>query len=228
MATILGLYNHALVLMGERTLTTDETREARSVIDTVYSDVVNGCLEAGMWNFALRIASVATTGAGSLGFSYAFTKPTDFVHLFGASVDTTFNTRLKTDFADFGGAFHANSTPLYLAYTSNSNSYGLNLTAWPQLFTLYVSAAIAARTALRITGSPVIAERLEETENVSLVRALSIHSVTTFPGLLPFESDARGGIVQKPDLAPAQAAPFDRHLRMAMPQPQKQGGNSGQ
>jgi len=78
MATKLGLFNGALLMLGERSLATlTENREPRRLLDIVWDGGgVRTCLEAGIWNFAVRAARIEYDPSAEPGFGLdrAFTK----------------------------------------------------------------------------------------------------------------------------------------------------------
>lgn len=192
MATKLELYNRALIAMKERRLASlSEDREARRVLDEVYSQVLQFCLEQGMWKFAMRNSSLAQVGAGSYGFTYKFNKPTDLVHLFTAADNTNYDPPLTYNFADEGAFFYANTTPLRVRYSSNHASFGLNLTSWPAGFAQYVALELAAWASYAITGNENLAMMLDRASKISLANALSLYSMVAPPGQLPFNTWAR-------------------------------------
>lgn len=223
--TQLAVYNRALSAMGERRLaSTSESREPRRVLDDHYSDCIEFALEQGMWNFAMRNEALSSAGsAGYMNYSNKFTKPTDFVHLFMASISSTFDPPLTGDFIDQQGNFYANASTLYLIYSSNDASAGgANLTLWTQTFTAYFVQLLAAWTAFRITGSESIAEMCERNAARYLVSALAIDSVPQLPGLRPFNAEARAKPVEGWIGQPIDAAPFHAQLAMMQQVPAQQ------
>jgi hypothetical protein len=223
MATQLQLYNHACLMMKERRLASlDEDREARRVLDEFYTEVVQFCLEQGMWKFAMRSASLTQTGAGSYGFTYAFSKPTDFVHLFMASTSSDFDPPMVYDYADEGSVFHADASPLYIRYSSNGTSYGNDLTKWPQGFSQYVATELASWAAYPITGNEKITLMLDQRSKLLLANALAMYSLVNEPGILPFNTGARSPIASDVNNLHPEAQPFGAEIK-AMLAGNKQG-----
>lgn len=155
-ATQLGLYNEALRLIGERQLASlTENREPRRVLDNIWNDgAVNYCLEQGLWNFAMRAVQIdaSTTAIPNFGYTNAFDKPSDHIRTAGVAEDEFFNTPL-TAYMEEVGFWFASLDPIYIRYVSNAASYGNDLTRWPQTFTKYVAAYLAAESVLAITQS---------------------------------------------------------------------------
>lgn len=153
MATQLGLYNAALLEIGDRGLVSlTEDVEARRVLDLCYADTVAGCLEAGGWNFATRTiradADPAVTPA--FGFSHVFAKPDDWIRTSALSLDETFAVPL-TRYLDDVDYWSADATPIYVRYVSDDPSWGLDLTLWPRSFARYVELELAWRICERLT-----------------------------------------------------------------------------
>lgn len=172
MATKLGLFNAALLEIGEARLASlTEAREARYVLDDCYDNVLADCLEAGQWNFAVRTVQLAAdTGINpNFGHPEIFAKPSDWVRTVGLATDELLQCPLTDfDYKDEVGYWATNVTPIYVAYVSNDASFGLNLTAWPRGFTRFVEVALADRIVLRIAQNSGEKERLE---TVALPRA---------------------------------------------------------
>jgi hypothetical protein len=210
MTTELAIFNRALIAMSERSLASlTEPREPQRILSSVWSDCVQFCLEAGVWNFALRTAALSSAGAGSMNYSNAFNKPSDFIHLFTASLASNFEPPLVMDFVDQGTQLMANGTTLYVRYTSNDATVGGgNLSLWTQTFATYVAQVLASWTALRITGKPDVADDMERRVQIYLLRALAIDSVASLPGLRPFNAEARGLPVEGHQPFPLDMAPF--------------------
>lgn len=153
MATQLGLYNAALLEIGDRSLaSTSEAVESRRVIDLCYSDVLAGSLEAGSWNFATKSikAEADISITPDFGFSEVFAKPSDWVRTAAVSLDENFSTPL-TQYYDDVDYWSADSTPLYIRYVSNDVGWGLDLTNWPRSFSRYVELELAWRICERLT-----------------------------------------------------------------------------
>lgn len=151
----LGLYNKALGHFGERKLATlTESREPRRALDDVYSDVIEYCLGQGFWKFATRSIEIVadTFTVPSFGFNFSYAKPSDWIRTYQVSADPSF-MQFLTDYRDENGYWVYNIDPLYVRYISNSTSFGLNLSIWPQAFVEYVAIELADRVAFRITQS---------------------------------------------------------------------------
>lgn len=226
MTTQLAVYNRALLALGERRLaSTAEQREPRRVLDDLYPDCVQYCLEQGMWNFALISATIFSTTGPALNFQYGFAKPADLIHLFAASTSATFDPPLMgTDFIDQGALWYAAGTPLQVRYTSNSASFGANLALWTQSFTTYFVHVLAAWAAVRVTGAETVAQAMEQRASRYLISALAIDSVPQLPGLRPFNSESRSKVVEGFTPQPIDVRPFHAPFMSNQPAPSGQQG----
>lgn len=153
MTTQLGLYNAALLEIGDRNLASlGEEVEVRRVLDLCYADAVGGCLEAGSWNFATRTirADADANVTPVFGYARVFAKPVDWVRTVAVSLDEHFATPL-TRYVDDANHWSADATPIYVRYVSDDVTWGLDLTLWPRSFTRYVELELAWRIAERLT-----------------------------------------------------------------------------
>jgi hypothetical protein len=166
-ASKLATYNSALLILGERKIASlAEAREPRRALDDAWDDAVAYCLEQGYWNFAMR--SIQSDSSASVtptfGYTYAFSKPSDFVKLYAFGSTGTFDPPLL-DVVDEAGYWYANVDPLYVKFVSNDTAYGLDLSQWSESFTDYLANRLAIKTCKRITGAfPSDDLRREETK----------------------------------------------------------------
>lgn len=222
----LTLYNLALANLGQHRIDTlGSPTERRRILDSYYPSCVQFCLEAGMWNFAMRTAALNTSGAGAMNFALAFNKPLDFVHLFDVAKTASFDPPLVKDFIDQGAQLYASTSPLYIRYTSNDASVaGGNLSLWTMTFTAYVAHVLAAWSALRITGRGDLGDLMEARSRRYLLNALAIDSVPMLPGLRPFNAEARALEVEDHQAQPIDTQPFSVALGFGQAPPQAGGG----
>lgn len=167
MATKLGLYNAALIEIGERTLSgLTENREPRRVLDAVYDSVLAECLAEGQWHFAERTVKITanTNVTIDFGYTYAFDIPTDYVALTGISSGEYIDDAPLLRYQKDNTYWYADIDPIYVRYISNDVEYGMNLLKWPATFTRYVEMALALRVVRRETQSNTDYERLEMME----------------------------------------------------------------
>lgn len=152
MATKLGLYKSALRLIGPHELATvTDDRPERYHLDDAYDESVAHVLQQGLWNHAIRSATLTESGSPISGWQYAFSQPSDYVRTVGISYEPTFMQGFE-EYQYQAGKWYANWDTLYLSYVSNDATYGLDLTKWPQSFTDAVAAYLAFQVCIPISG----------------------------------------------------------------------------
>ncbi len=208
MASKLGLYNGALLILGERKIASlAEAREPRRALDDAYDDALAYGLEAGFWNFAMRAvqADSSTSVTPTFGYNYAFTKPDDFVKLYAFSANETFVPPLL-DIVDEPNYWYANIDPLYVKYVSNDAAYGGDLSIWSETYSQYIQIRLAIKTCKRITGKQPDSDMVMM-EKRALAQARSKDAMDEPPGFPP-----RGSWVNSRTSA-GIAGSFDRSSR---------------
>lgn len=164
MTTRLQVYNDALLLCGEALISSlTESREGRRLLDHAWdSGEVEGCLEKGQWAFAMRtvLLDYDPSVTPSFGYRRAFSKPTDWLATSAVCSDEYFRSPL-TQYADESGYWYCDLDELYVRYVSNGDTYGMNLTIWPQAFSDFVAASLANKIVRKLTGS---AERVKDVD----------------------------------------------------------------
>jgi hypothetical protein len=154
--TQLTLYNGALCILSQPELSAvDEDKEARHVLDHWYEDKDSrkACLEMGNWNFATRTLSIDYNSSitPSFGLKRAFSKPSDWVRTTEVSADEYFSAPMTDlEFKDEAQYFFADIDKIYVRMVSNDNSYGRDLSLWPESFTNMVEAYLAWKIAPRV------------------------------------------------------------------------------
>ena len=180
MASQLGIYNAALIHLGERTLSDlTEDREARRVLDAIWNnEFVERILMAGQWKFAARTVKLTSCSNVSpqFGYSYAFQKPADFIRLMGLSGEETVNIP-ENDYKDENRFWFTNITPIYVTYVSNLATHGGNLGIWPEAVTTFAEYEMASRAAMRITGNDRVWKDMVAMRENSLTRAQSLDAM---------------------------------------------------
>lgn len=202
MATQLGLYNAALLEIGDRGLVSlSEDVEARRVLDLCYADTVAGCLEAGGWNFATRTirANADSEITPAFGLAHVFAKPDDWVRTSAVSLDEHFVVPL-TRYVDDLNYWSADATPIYVRYVSDDPAVGLDLTLWPRSFTRFVELELAWRVAERLTQNASKREVIGRDRDRAKRNALNKDVLNEAqPKFAPVSSwtTARGGVVAR-------------------------------
>lgn len=155
MTAKLALYNDTLLILGEGKLASlSEARTPRYALDDAWDAALRYCLEQGAWNFAMRAVQADSSASvtPTFGYTYAFTKPDDWIKTYQVANNETFTPFLDV-FVDEPNYWYANCDPLYIRYVSSDTAYGLDLSIWPETFANYVAHYLAKRTCKRITGS---------------------------------------------------------------------------
>lgn len=161
MATRLGIWNGALLLLGETRLATEtEAREARYTIEDQYETVVKWMLERAYWNFALTREEFDSAGTAVTGFQYKFEKPPEWVKTFIVSDNLESSHPVPIRYADEGGFWHADINPIQVIYVSLD--LGTDETLWPASFQYAAEAELAFRLAPKLAAS-----RAEEMKKLS-------------------------------------------------------------
>jgi hypothetical protein len=202
--TQLTLYNGALFRAGQRRITSlAVNEESRRVLDDIWNDgVVQHCLEAGLWNHALRTVKIDYDPdfTATFGYRYRFDKPSDHVRVAELCSDAYFQCPLLR-MQDETAYWLADITPIYVRYTSNGASYGLNYALWPQTFADYVMWRMAWLAIPRLKDSGTDAAEAERKMKSALTVALSRDAMKEPPKFLPqgeWVSARLGGSHRKP------------------------------
>lgn len=183
----LSLYNGALQKLGQpRLVTLSDVGTARRSLDACYAKVVKFCLEAGLWNFAMRFAEASADPSLNSGFGYehAFAKPDDWLRTAGVWEDGTQKAPLL-DYADRVSYWLANWETIYVAWISNDEDYGMDLGRWPESFVEFVEYRLAKTVCVDVTGSETKLDKLQEGEEkarrIASSRDAMNEAVTRFP-----------------------------------------------
>lgn len=145
--TQLGLYNDALLILGQRQLTSlSEDREPRYRLDSAYtSDAIRYCLELVKPNFATR-TSVLNAPAAASTFAYNHTLPSNYVTV----VRPFSNSKLDqpiTRYVIEGRGLLTDFATVYLRYVADDYA----ITDWDPSFFRVVSAYLAKECATRLS-----------------------------------------------------------------------------
>lgn len=147
-ASKLNLYNQALMLLGQRQLSSEtEDRPARYYLDTAYDTGVDYCLEIVQPVFASKVVALnspTVTVGNSLENEHAL--PSDYVSMVMAYSDAELDnviTRLVTT----GKSIQCDYDTVYLRYTSNAQTF----TDWSASFERVVAAYLAREIAVKVT-----------------------------------------------------------------------------
>lgn len=181
------LYNEALRICGERKLASlSESREPRRLLDEVWdADGVKRCLEAGQWNFAMRAVQIDQDTAvdPQFGYTYGFSKPTDWVRTAAVCTDERLSNPL-IDYKDEADYWYADLTPIYVRYVSNDDSWGGDFSKWPGSFSQFAAAYFASRIIFKLTSDKervlLVKRELRDSKRDALNKD-AMNDPTTFP-----------------------------------------------
>ena len=186
--TKLSVWNGALQALGnERLSDTGNPGRASNELASAYSKVVNRCLAAGSWNFAMETVKLEADTGVTPGFGYTevFAKPSDWVRTIGVSLDEHLSVPLLTYYDD-ANFWSANSTPIYVRYVSNDTGLGFELNRWPEQFAHYVEIALAVQIGPGVTQDKSKIEEAKKDLKTARRRALGVDAMNEAqPKLLP-------------------------------------------
>jgi hypothetical protein len=174
MTTKLQVYNTALRYCGERKLATlNDGGEPNELLDNVWDNGgVDVCLETAQWKFAMRSVRIDFDPAitTDFGYRFGFSKPTDWVLTSAVCSDEFFDVPL-TRYVDENDYWYCDLEEIYVRYISNDNSYGNDLSLWPQSFANYVAAHFANEIVDKLTSNEKtmlsVENRLERTRHTA-------------------------------------------------------------
>lgn len=156
MADRLGLYNAALLVLGDTQLADlTEAREPRRLLDQVWNGGgVRYCLEQAQWHFAMRTSHFTYDPAivPPFGFIRAVAKPDDWIITSGVFSDERCTTPL-TQYADEVGYWFSDLDDIYVRYVSDDAAFGSDLSRWPATFLDYAAAYFASKIVHKFPGS---------------------------------------------------------------------------
>lgn len=154
--TQIEVYNLALGHLGTTRLhpTTGltENRPDRRELDAAWSTACSLMLEAGVWDFATRVAQATADPdiSPNFGRPYAFGLPDDFVRLAQISID---EDGLEEDrsFKREGNVIYSQQQVLYLGWVSSDDDWGGDLGKMSALYARALGAWLAELACINIT-----------------------------------------------------------------------------
>ncbi len=181
MADRLGIYNTALIYIGESPLSAlTNDQPLRYALDTVWDRVTRDALSRGFWEFAIRSTTLSSTTATTYaGYSRAFAQPSDWLQTvrLTASGDSipgieAVNQSAQQVAIEANGMFYSNSTTIALEYLSSNALTNANVENWTPLFTGYVATQLALEIAFSATNKLQLIEPLKDAATMRLQDAL--------------------------------------------------------
>lgn len=144
----LKLYNEALLLAGERSLTSlSESHETRFRLDEEYtnSSATIFCLELAQPAFARKTTRLNSPAAGST-MAYSHSLPADYVAFIGLYTDAALSKPVSRYLIE-GGKVVCDHSDVYLRFTSS----GYAISAWDISFGKVVASHLALKIATRLS-----------------------------------------------------------------------------
>ena len=171
--TQLDLYNGALLLLGQRRLTSlTEDREPRYRLDGAFNrEAIRYCLELIEPNWASKTA-VLSTPAAAATFDSSHTLPTDYVTMVGAFSDSKLDQAI-TRYVIEGRELLTDYSTVYLRYTSD----GYDLADWDSSFARVMEAYLALETATRLSNDEYEKLQAKFDERAGIARDLEASKV---------------------------------------------------
>lgn len=176
MADKLGVWNQALIHLEAAPIATlTDQVTAVNVFGNAWTGVVEEAFNEGDWNFAKKSATLVESGTGSasVGYSYVYDYPDDYLRTVTVSLTTSFNDPY-TGYIDEGGYLHTNFGPVYLRYIRNDLVDDADVGEWPTMFWRYVAAKLAYETCGRLTQGTSLKAELSKVADKALRKAKSV------------------------------------------------------
>lgn len=149
-ASQLGIYNDALLLIGERPLQSlSEEREPRRLLDSSYDlGAVSYCLEIVKPVFArTTVKLTSSTTSATHDLDNVFTLPDDWITTVEVYNDSRLDQPIKR-YINEARTIACEFDTIYVRYVSSTNE--TDFTLWPLDFTKVVSAFLAREIAIRL------------------------------------------------------------------------------
>lgn len=167
----LSLYNNALLLLGQRKLSSlTESREPRHRLDDVYNaDAIRYCLEVSEPTFARKVSNLTSSVTSSdHDLDNVFTFPSDYVSIIRLFSDANLDQPIDR-YIISGDTIACNYSSVYLRYVSD----GFALTAWTPSFARVVEAYLAREIAERISPNKYEEVNQKFIDRVNVVKELA-------------------------------------------------------
>lgn len=174
----LTLYNGALRVLGQPKLASlAESVENRRVLDSVWDENARDfALEQGNWNFAIRTVKIEYNSSidPDFGHTRGFDKPSDWIRTVQLSADEFFTAPMvNSDFSDEQSYIFASIDTIYMRFVSSDDSYGYDLSLWPQSFVRYFEHYMAAEIAGTVFNDQAVVQKFVDNRDDFLTKAKS-------------------------------------------------------
>lgn len=169
----LKIYNEALLLAGERSLTSlSDTHETRYRLDEEYtnSEAVKFCLELAQPAFARKTTRSNSPAAGTT-MAWSHDYPTNYVSLIGIYTDAALSKPVSRYVIE-GSKIICDHSDIYIRFTSSEYA----ISAWDISFAKVVTSFLALKIATRISDDQY--EKLQASHNDYLQKCIAIAART--------------------------------------------------
>jgi len=147
----LTLYNNALVLLGQRVLSSDtEDQPHRYFLDNAYTDLSANqyCLELTKPVFSRKTTKLSTSSTPTeSGYLYQFALPSDYIGMVQAFSDDKLDQPINRYIIE-GSNIICDYSPVYLRFVSDDHV--TSFTSWDESFARVVSAYLAKEIAMKV------------------------------------------------------------------------------
>lgn len=143
--TKLGIYNDALLKVGEAALDTiTDDRDSRYALDALYdAGAVNVCLELVKPRFAVKTASIAST-ASTTAYAYQAAIPADFLAMVGLYADADLDQPV-TRYVQDGSVLLQDTGTVYLRYVWTNTTEANFTEAFARVVSYYLAREVCYR-----------------------------------------------------------------------------------
>lgn len=179
MATVLSVYQEALRFLGEaRLATVSDDVESRYVLDDAWDEAIIFILRQAPWRFALEVDILTgTTGGYTAGFTYKFTKPSDWLRTHSIFVAVA-GKEFPVDVREYDTQLYCNTEELSHRYVSD---HVISPALFPEHFAKALAAYLAFATCEKITRDPNRAQQMYSLFQQYLAAAMQVDAVPESP-----------------------------------------------
>jgi len=158
MASQLGIYNLALMRMGQPPLTTPtDVSKAADALNSIWATIVDIVLRDHPWNFAIARANLAKLSeTPAWGFTTVFQLPSDCVRILGIGESGDVDTNPLLTYKIEGRKLYTDETSVLLKYVRRVEIAG----EFDACFASTLAARLAMETAFYLTQSPDIEAKM--------------------------------------------------------------------
>ena len=178
MATRLEVFNEALRIIGEQTITDpDVATKVGRALRAAFRPASKKCLETGMWNFGQKRAPLARSSTNpAFGYAYAFQKPGDVAKIVRLHDGPSEDAPLRR-YSDETGKILADAESVYLRWVSNDWIED-RIGDWSQAYADFVSSDLAFRVCEELTSKSPYEKGIDKTRLKNMREALAFDAMS--------------------------------------------------